>query len=113
MALMNSTTAGLKIASRVKDEVSWCRVVWERLAQLSRDRGRPHGLRPPTPPGIRVRTKAVRPVKRVGQTDERVQASRSRHWGTLDVTAVLCSLTSNRVSGRRSAKRVPPRCLVP
>ena len=34
IALMNSTTAGLKIASRSKTKYRGVRVVWERLAQL-------------------------------------------------------------------------------
>jgi hypothetical protein len=35
---------------------------WAKLA--NRDRGAPHDATPPTPPGIRVRTTAVRRIKR-------------------------------------------------
>ena len=33
------------------------------MEALNRDRGEPRGSRPPTPPGIRFRTKAVRLVR--------------------------------------------------
>ena len=36
-----------------------------------RDRGTPHGVAPPTPPGIRVRTTAVRPGKQSGPLERR------------------------------------------
>ena len=36
----------------------------EEAVDADRDRGTPRDVAPPTPPGIRVRTTAVRPVKR-------------------------------------------------
>jgi hypothetical protein len=53
--------------SSVKYNKATC-TTWQSLAEenvgLNRDRGTPHGAAPPTPPGIRVRTTAVRRIKR-------------------------------------------------
>ena len=38
--------------------------VARRMVALNRDRGASHDATPPTPPGIRVRTTAVRRIKR-------------------------------------------------
>jgi putative transposase len=47
--------------------IYFCNVLLARLdVEADRDRGTPRDVTPPTPPGIRVRTTAVRPVKPSG-----------------------------------------------
>src|SRR5437899_1220369 len=92
--------------------------------EADRDRGTPRDVAPPTPPGIRVRTTAVRPVKRsrplkIGQPErvevgagERPAERRSkrhppraaiaagREDGILGVDAALPQLTEARAGSR-------------
>jgi len=48
------------------------------LGKGNRDRGRPHGLRPPTPPGIRVRTRRFKSPCLMPDIDQRGSETRAR-----------------------------------
>ena len=50
---------------------------FDNLSTANRDRGNPHGFPPPTPPGIRVRTTAVRLVKLWVQVHQPVATRRA------------------------------------
>ena len=54
-----------------------------RTMKDNRDRGRPHGLRPPTPPGIRVRTRRFMQSCPMPETDPGVPGSPVRQRNDL------------------------------
>jgi hypothetical protein len=64
-----------------KQDVAWTRVTGDRRTDINRDRGKPRGSAPPTPPYVRVRIRRFGGLSLTQQLIGEAQTSRNKHWG--------------------------------